>query len=40
MNFVGLEDQGRALLAQDRKIDTIKLVHSLTGGGCMSPKIT
>jgi hypothetical protein len=33
MNFVGLEDQVRALLAQGRKVEAVKLVLKTTGWG-------
>ena len=38
MNFVGLEDQVRALLAQGRKIEAIKRVRKTTGWGLKKSK--
>ncbi|MDH4138448.1 MAG: hypothetical protein OEW09_17275, partial [Anaerolineae bacterium] len=38
MNFVGLEDQVRALLAQGRKVEAVKRVHKTTGWGLKKSK--
>jgi ribosomal protein L7/L12 len=38
MNFVGLEDQVRALLAQGRKVEAVKRVYKTTGWGLKESK--
>jgi hypothetical protein len=38
MNFAGLEDQVRALLAQNQKVEAVKRVHKTTGWGLKKSK--